>query len=368
MAERRSEEIAASFEIDVEGDPRLILGWRPAMRRLAGGRVRLRDDVFGSLKQVPEEARARLASSRARPYQPTAELEEGEEHFLIPIGDLPSPPRRHRRRTRADGPVSAATGTVDGDEASLGGAASDASATLPQVADLVALTRRVDDLESIDAGRLAEGSFLFYGIVLPGPAGNVAFIRRIDPVAVLRKGRAFFQYADALTAVRRPDFMLYPDVDLIIGPTAIAAFRRSALDQLLSDVRLVLQDVPANVGAVQSSLASKVPLTPAARHALEEYCSTRPSLAARLRTLPARIEQIDLTPDLLRKVLERHGEDSSLLVNMAGEFDFTGEQVRAFLDVAESRWFEDEFSGELRRADRYSIRRPSRRGPSGPSL
>src|SRR5215218_3499357 len=201
MPERHSEEIAASFEIDVGGDPRLILGWRPAMRRLAGGRVRLRDDVFGSLRQVPEEARIRLASSRARPYQPTAELEEGEEHFLIPIGKLPSPPRRRRRRSQVDGPVSAAAGTGDGDEASPGGAASEESATLPQVADLVALTRQVDDLESIDAGRLAEGSFLFYGIVLPGPAGNVAFIRRIDPVAVLRKGRAFFQYADALTAV-----------------------------------------------------------------------------------------------------------------------------------------------------------------------
>ncbi len=366
MAERQSEEIAASFEIDVEKDPRLILGWRPSIRRLAGGRVRLRDDVFRSLKQVSEEALVRLASSRARPYQPTAELEEGEEHFVIPIGELPEPPRRRRRRSRAEG-SDAETGTADGDEASLGGAASNACATLPEVADLVALTRQVDDLESLDAGRLAEGSFLFYGIVLPGPAGNVAFIRRMDPVAVLRKGRAFFQYADALTAIGRPDFMLYPDVDLVIGPTAIAAFRKSALDQLLSDVRFVLQDVRASVSAVQASLASKVPLTPATQDALEKYCSTRPSLAARLRTLPARIEQIAFTPVLVWKALDRHGEDPSLLVNTTGEFDFAGEEVQAFLDVVEGRWFEDEFSDERRRADRYSIRRPSRRGPSSPS-
>src|SRR6266536_1830881 len=308
MAERQSEEIAASFEIDVEKAPRLILGWRPSIRRLAGGRVRLRDDVYRSLKQVSEEALVRLASSRARPYQPTAELEEGEEHFVIPIGELPAPPRRRRRRSRAVG----------------------------------------SDAET-------------------GPAGNVAFIRRMDPVAVLRKGRAFFQYADALTAIGRPDFMLYPDVDLVIGPTAIAAFRKSALDQLLSDVRFVLQDVRASVSAVQASLASKVPLTPATQDALEKYCSTRPSLAARLRTLPARIEQIAFTPVLVWKALDRHGEDPSLLVNTTGEFDFAGEEVQAFLDVVEGRWFEDEFSDERRRADRYSIRRPSRRGPSSPS-
>jgi hypothetical protein len=176
----------------------------------------------------------------------------------------------------------------------------------------------------------------------------------------LRKGRAYFRYADALVATDRPDFMLYPDVDLVVGPSGIAAFHKKALNELLSDVRVVLQDVPANVGHVQTSLTLKVPLTSSARDSLQEFCSTRPSMAARLRTLSARIDAINLTPDLVREALQHHGEDPAILVNAAGEFDFSGEGVRVFLDIAEGRWFEDEFSSERRRADRYSVRRPTK--------
>lgn len=73
------------------------------------------------------------------------------------------------------------------------------------------------------------------------------------------------------------------------------------------------------------------------REALQEYCSTRPSMAARLRTLPARIDAIQVTPDLVRNALRSHGEDPSVLVSPAGDFDFAGERVRVFLGIAESR-------------------------------
>jgi hypothetical protein len=314
--------------------------------------------VFDTLRAVPRETLARLSSSRPRPYEPTAELEEREEHFVIPISELPAPPRRRRRIASSDETDSPEARTAEGN-GSTNATPSGPAAALPDVADLIDLTRRVDDLDPIDAGQLAQGSFLFYGIVLPGPAGPVAFIKKSDPVTTLRKGRAYFRYADALVATDRPDFMLYPDIDLVVGPSGIAAFHKNALNELLADVRVVLQDVPANVGHVQTSLALKVPLTTGARDALQEFCSTRPSMAARLRTLSARIDAINLTPDLVREALQRHGEDPSVLVNAAGEFDFAGEGVRIFLDIAESRWFEDEFSNERRRADRYSIRRPT---------
>jgi hypothetical protein len=291
-------------------------------------------------------------------YEPTAELEEGEEHFVISISELPSPGPPARGSVRTEPPGTAAA--VEEEPAESNDAASATlRAALPDVADLVDITRRADSLDPIDAGQLAEGTFLFYGIVLPGEDGNVGFIKRTDPVTALRKGRAFFQFSDALVAIQRPDFMLFPDIDLIVGPTAIAAFRKSALNALLSDVRVVLQDVPAKVREVAKSLTSKVPLTAAATEALERYCSTRPSLAARLRTLPTRVKGIKLTPELVRDALKRHGEGPSLLVTPDGQFNFTGDGVRAFLDIAEGRWFEDEFSGERRRADRYSLRRLS---------
>ncbi|MEY2848467.1 MAG: hypothetical protein RI885_1132 [Actinomycetota bacterium] len=51
-----------------------------------------------------------------------------------------------------------------------------------------------------------------------------------------------------------------------------------------------------------------------------------------------------------------HGEDPSTLLNSANEFDFGEDAVGSFLDVCEGRWFEDDFTGEKRRADRLSRR------------
>jgi hypothetical protein len=69
-----------------------------------------------------------------------------------------------------------------------------------------------------------------------------------------------------------------------------------------------------------------------------------------------RLEAGEFTPQKVREAITRHGEDPKTLLTDDDRFEFTEEQVGPFLDLLEGRWFEDDFSGERRRADRYSKR------------
>jgi hypothetical protein len=316
---------AKTFDVDLAGKPRLLLGWRPAAGQIAGGRVPLHDDVFESLRQVATTAMERLAKGDRRSYEPNALLEGGEEHYFIDAKDLPK------------------KGSDD----------------LPEAADLIKLTDDTDKLKAIQSGRLASGKFLFYAVVMPGSEGPVGFVRKVDPAAELRKGLAVFQFADTLRRVTKPDLILYSGIDLIVGPPGIAAFSKTALQTLLSDVQVVLQDVPENVQRVSDALRRTMPMSKGATDALGRYASVRPSAAARLRLLPDRLKAINLDVDKLRKSLRHHGVDASVLVDSKGNFAFGEPEVPIFLDVVEGRWFEDDFSPEKRRADRFSKRQLS---------
>jgi hypothetical protein len=326
MAE--STRTAKEFDVDLAGKPRLLLGWRPNPGRIVGGRVPLRDNVFESLQQVAITAMEQLAKGDRRPYEPNAILEDREEHFFIAANDLPK------------------KGSDD----------------LPEAADLIKLIEESDKVEAIQAGRLASGTFLFYAVVMPGSEGPVGFVRKVDPAAELRKGLATFQFADALTRVTKPDLILYPGIDLIVGPPGIAAFSKTALQTLLADVQVVLQDVPENVKRVSDTLHRTMPLSKGAADALRKYAYARPSAATRLRRLPDRLKAINLDLNKLRRSLKRHGIEAQMLVDTKGNFAFGEREVPVFLDVLEGRWFEDDFSPEKRRADRFSKRQPPRPG------
>jgi hypothetical protein len=320
---------AKTFDVDLTGKPRLLLGWRPAAGQVAGARVPLHDDVFQALRQVATTALEQLAKGDRRPYEPNAVIEQGEEHFFIDANDLPKK----------------------------------GSADLPEAADLIQLIEDIDQLDSVEAGRLASGRFLFYAVVMLGSDGPVGFVRKVDPAAELRKGIAVFQFADTLRSIAKPDLILYSETDLIVGPPGIAAFSKTPLQTLLSDVQVALQDVPENVKRISDRLRRAIPLSEGSAAALRKYASSRPSAAARMRLLPERLKAIKLNSAKLRKSLRHHGVDASLLIGSNGNFDFGEVEVPMFLDAVEARWFEDDFSGEKRRADRFSKRQlPPERG------
>lgn len=74
-----------------------------------------------------------------------------------------------------------------------------------------------------------------------------------------------------------------------------------------------------------------------------------------MRRLSQRLAHVPLTIDLVRAAAARHMEDPDLL-NADGHFEFGEDEVAVGLDLLDGRLFEDDFSEEHRRSDRYSSR------------
>lgn len=303
--------------IGLTGDPRLIVGRRPRAKHLQADRVELHQDTFPVLREIAHEALGALDRSTSRSYEPYAELEIGEEHFELDI-------------------------------------AGDETADAP-VADLTHLIRIADDLPSVDARNLAEQNNLFYAICWPSSAGATGFVTKTDPARAVRHGR-FFQYRDALRAVDTPDLILTDSADFIIHDGVAGILKPTPFRLLFADVDVALRDVPNYVAAAKLALAKTVPMTDSSAAALEAVVSRRTSYASRLRRLSGRLAGLELSVASVAAAAARHLDDPARLLNGDGQLDFGEDEVAVVLDLLEGRLFEDDFSGEHRRADRYSTR------------
>lgn len=302
--------------LDLEDEPRLIVGRRPRPKHLEAERVDVHEDAYPVLRDIARGALRDLAATAARPYEPFAELEVGEEHFELDVG------------TGADS---------DG-------------------AELVHLMSVVDELPSVDARDLRERSNLFYALCWPSDGGGTGFVRQTDPVRVLRPGRRFFQYQDALRTVDTPDFAIDDSVDFVFHAGTVGILKPTPFRNLFSDVEVALRDVQAYVDTVQTALASTVPISDTAAAALQAIVSRRTTFAARLRRLAERLSQVPVTVDAVRAAATRHFGDASAVLDANGQLQFGEDRVADVLDMLEGRLFEDDFSGQHRRADRFSSR------------
>lgn len=320
--------------IDVRDDPRLVVGHRPRPKHLEAERVELHEDTFAALREIATSAAELLRSTAARPYQPFAELDPGEEHFELEL------------RPASSGAPDSRVGEPDGGAPDGGG---------PDGAELLHLLRIADDLPTVDARDLTARANLFYALCWPSPAGGTAFVKKTDPARVLRHARSF-QFSGALRRVDNPDLILSDSVDFVIHEGTAGILAPTPFRQLFADVDVALSEVPAYVDAVRAALAGTVPLSGPAAEALSRVVSRRTSYAARLRRLSGRLGEIGLTREALVAAAARHLDDPSVLLSESGELVFDDRGVPTFLDLAEGRLFEDDFSGEHRRADRYSTR------------
>lgn len=323
-------------ELDADTDPLFVLAQRDPRRRrrLVGFEVQLHDNTFDELRAIGQETLDTLQGLDERPYEPTAELERGEECFSIPVGDLPEP-----QHGEAD----------DEDEAYEG------------VADLLAIVADPTGLISIHAADLGQQKYLAYGIVFTDTDQNrIGFFRQDDPARPVRRGRFFGRFTDTLRRIEDPpSLILYSDIDVVVTPARIFVFRKVAFERLLADVNVALAEVDGSVEDIASVLGDQMPLATGVTETLQEVGAHRPSFALRLRRLGSRARQLTADgvtgKDVRASIVEVDGDPDELL-NDNDEFDFGEDQVRAFLDVLEGRWFKDSLGGEPRRADRYSRR------------
>lgn len=325
---------------DLTGEPTFLVGWRKGKRLLAG-KVPVHEDVFDDLRGVCEKAQSLIARYDKRVYEPEAQLEKGEQYFVIPTSDLPSPPSgRHAH------PQLSKEAQSDGEEP---------EDELEAVSDIVALVGS-SELEEIPATSLKDGSFSFYALVWPQENGVAAFIKKTSPTALIRPGYVYLKWGNTLKKIESPDLVLHSTVDVIITPDRVYALDQTAFQQLFADVKITLQDVPQKVRALAAVLPEDSPLSAAAMATLVTHCGTRPSHAARLRRLAPRLAELELSGEKIRAVLEKHGVDPATFLNEKNEFDFAASDVGKFLDMLDGRWFADDLSGEPRRADRFSRR------------
>jgi hypothetical protein len=300
--------------------------------------VKLQKDVFSELAALCQPTVNKLQNYKERRFERFAALDD-EEYFWYEHAALP----KHER----SGKPGKGAPTV-GEEG--------APAAEDDTADLVWLVKHVDGLEPADRDRLDEGGFSFYAICWPHGGSMIGFVSRTNPVATLKPGMRYFQYGDAMTAARRPDFALKEGADLVVGAEGTAILSPYSFDTLLGDVGVWTDQVKKDLATARTLLADSISLTSGAAEALQAEASRTRANAKRLRFLLDRLKAISLEAASLRSSLVRHGVDPDLLLDANGQFSFRREGVPLFFDAVEGRYFEDDLSGERRRADRYSTR------------
>lgn len=315
----------------------MLIGWRES-RRLNAYRVRLHQDIYGDIAALCQPAVERIQNYAERAFENFAELDDGE-YFWYAHASLPS---------HEPGP---ATGSATPEVA-----LEDSPTLEDDTADLVRLVKSVDGLQEASRDDIDEEGYSFYAICWPHRVSMIGFVSRVNPMATLKPGYRYFQFGNVLRAATRPDFSLREGADLVIGVEGTAILSPYSFEILLNDVGIRFGRVNGDVATVKEALANTIPMTPEAEEALQIAASRTRSNAKRLRLLPDRLSKISLDTASVRRSLDSHGIDSDLLFDANGHFSFASQNVGIFLDVIEGRYFEDDLSGERRRADRYSTR------------
>ena len=139
-----------------------------------------------------------------------------------------------------------------------------------------------------------------------------------------------------------------------MAPDELAILKLTTFERVFSDVQAAMANVPANASSINSALGIK--LDQDALSKLETACQERTTLARRLRRIASSTHLRRVTADSLREKLEAHGLPRDQLGD-GGEIELTDEEdVRVLLDILEQLYYEADFTGEHRRADRYSAR------------
>jgi hypothetical protein len=313
-------------EVNFSGEPRLLVGWREPRRRLDALRVKLHEVVFTELADLCRPALTKIQDYAERLFENFAELDD-DQYFWYAHASLPQRDPQEAAPTAED-----------------------------DTADLVRLVKGVDGLPDATREDLDEPYYSFYSICWPHRSSMIGFVSRMNPVATLKPGFRYFQYGDAMTTARRPDFALKEGADLVIGADGTAILSSFSFQTLLGDVGVLFDNVENDMAIVRKALARSISLMPDADEALLAEASRTRGMARRLRLLPGRLKAVSLDAASIRSSLKRHGINPDLILNKGGHFSFDREHVALFFDTVEGRYFEDDLSGERRRADRYSTR------------
>ncbi|MHB8234977.1 MAG: hypothetical protein ACYDHT_10025 [Solirubrobacteraceae bacterium] len=311
---------------------RLLLGWRDGRNGLAARPVHITDDIAATLIDACEKQLARMVDLEGETYSGRPSVEPGQ---YLSLGIEPGPAQSNPAEPDWLLPEETA-----------------ATAELLGIID--------DAFENEDwlaRDELRKGKWLFYALVaeLHGSEETLTFVRRYNPQRGLAAGR--LQLAARGSTLRRfsdPLFNLDLNFDLIITGEEIAILSVSAFNSVFADIEVAKLLVPDHVRAVTAALALSVAHDTEAT--LLQACGKSTALANRLRRLAhARyLEKVDFAA--IQHALSKHqmpkdrlGKDSLALE----EHD----DVEVLFDLLEGLYYEADFTGEARKATRFSVRK-----------
>lgn len=318
-------------QTDVSGQPRLLLGERKPSKKVQVHRVDLHHDLFGDLRAIARSAVVELERREAKPYSPFA-AKTSDDYFDVDLSDIPS---KHDRRKREDDPEAY------------------------EMASILAMVARCDLHPVMTPDQLRHANPSLYAIVFEDSTGYVGFIRNMSPRRLLKPGLKYLQYGNTLKKIDPPDLAIDDDVDLVIAADRCAVLAPTAFTTLFGDVGIAFQQVPANVAAMSDALKNVLPLAGGSPAALQERCSRRVNDAKRLHHIVTEREMAlkNMTKKEIQELVRKRGLRDAV---KQGKLILTNDNVSDFLDLMEGRLFNDDVTGEERRADAYSPRKISR--------
>jgi hypothetical protein len=340
--------------VDLSGDPHLVLGRRKG-RGIEAARLDVHIDLFADMREACLSALQTIATTRGRAYEPNAQIETGEEHFLFSVADLASliPQPSSETNAKVDDGLNELAESAESN-------VRDASPAAFYPA-LLGCLRDPGSLNLLTRSDFFRFTPLFYAIMWQQSDDKwVSFIRKTNPRQFFKAGRRWCQYSDALKRVpTEPTFVLEQQVDVVVNAGIIVSFSGSVIKTLFSDLRLVHAEVPSYVHAASETIREHVPLTEQSIESLNAAGKKLQSVATRLYGLSTRLNELKehgtLTSDRYREIA-RDDERALGVLDSAGRFDFDEDGAMIFLDIIEGRYFEDDWTGSPRRADRFSQR------------
>jgi hypothetical protein len=317
---------------------RLLLGWRDGRRNLSAQAARMTADVSKEMIAACQRALNDMAQLDRRIYSGIPALEP-EQYLSLAI---------------ATGSSSGGVATNQADALlKLDRMMPEEATTTAQLVELI--NSAFDEDEWLTKDELAFGSWLFYTVVVQLTDGGVAaFVRKYNPQRGLKAGRLrVAANGDTLARFDDPLFNFDFNFDLIIAPDEIAIFNVTAFNSVFADIELAKIHAGEHVTTITSGVVAS--LSGPSEALFRKECEERTSLANRVRRL-AHVDYLNrVTTAALRDALQKHGMPADRLgktkVQLTSRTD-----VEVFLDLVEGLYYEADFTGEARRADRYSVR------------
>lgn len=321
--------------VDLENsDPLMVLGWRKSSKKIVPYRITVHQDLFEDLRVIGRAALGKLERREAKPWAPFGNI-TSDDYFDIDVQDLPE--RRDWRR-RPEHPEAYA------------------------VASALALVTKATKHPRMSAEELRESKPAnLYAIVFPNQGDPVGFIRNMSPQSIVKPGLRLLRYGNTLRRLDRPDLSIDGEVDVVVASDRCAVLSSTAFRRIFGDVGVAFQDVPENLKIMSDTMRDLLPITSGTFRRMRERCEHRLIDARRLDYIVnvRRSALENIGREGMIELLQRRGLEDSV---QGERLDLASARVSEFLDVVEGRLYEDDVTGEERRADAYS---PRKRGSGG---